>query len=436
MELEQRFRDGNLKEPRSVVMVQCAGARGQRVSYCSKICCMVAVKNARTIKRMYPNAEVHILHRGMQTYGHRNEAYYLKARQEGVHFLLFEPEDPPNVSAEDGKLHVKVNSPTLRKVFEAEPDLVVLSTPQVQHEDAKQTAQLLKVPLGQEGFFFEAHNKLRPVDFATDGVFLCGTARGPASVGESVQQALGAASRAGIPLAKGKVRAEALTAQVDPEKCSGCGTCESVCPYRAISLSTKDGQTLANINPLLCKGCGTCVPACPSRAIDQSGFTRQQETAQVLEAVHSRVKDEEPVIVGFCCNWCSYAGADMAGVSRFQYPPNMRIIRTMCSGRVDPIWIIRAFLEGADGVFVSGCHPGDCHYITGNNYTKERVERLRETLSEYGIDPRRLRLEWISASEGNRFADLVSNFTEEIRSLGPSPLRKFKSRRNTIVEEA
>jgi F420-non-reducing hydrogenase iron-sulfur subunit len=126
----------------------------------------------------------------------------------------------------------------------------------------------------------------------------------------------------------------------------------------------------------------------------------------------------------------------MAGVSRFQYPPNMRIIRTMCSGRVDPIWILRAFLEGADGVFVSGCHPGDCHYITGNKYTLERIGRLKDTLADFGIDPKRLRLEWISASEGTRFAELVTRFTEEIRQLGPSPLREFKRRRSVSVEEA
>lgn len=435
LELEGRLREDGLKKPRAVVMIQCVGARGQHVSYCSKICCMVALKNARQIKKKFPKAEIYIFHRGMQTSGHRNEAYYLKAREEGIHFIHFEAENPPEVSASDNQLHVGVYSPTLRRKVDVDCDLVVLSTPQVHHEDGKQIAQMVKVPIGQEGFFFEAHSKLRPVDFATDGVFLCGTARGPAAVGESVQQAFAVASRAAIPMARGKVGAEAITAQVDVDICSGCGECEGVCPYNAISLKTHENRQVAEVNPLLCKGCGMCVPSCPTRAIKQWGFTDNQLVSQVLEATESDLALDEPNIVGFCCNWCSYAGADMAGVSRYQYPPNIRIVRTMCSGRVDPIWIIRAFMEGADGVFVSGCHPGDCHYITGNNFTEERMRRLRKSISDYGIDPRRLRLEWISASEGNRFADLVSEFTEEIKKLGPSPLRELKQRRSIDVKE-
>jgi heterodisulfide reductase subunit A len=435
LELEDRLKGDSLKNPRAVVMIQCVGARGQHVSYCSRTCCMVAVKNARLLKKKFPDVELYVFHRGMQTYGHRNEGYYQKAREEGVHFIRFEPESPPGVSASNGQLQVNAYSPTLRRKVDVDCDLVVLSSPQIQQEDAKQIAQMVKVPLGQDGFFFEAHSKLRPVDFATDGIFLCGTTRGPATVGEAVQQALGAASHAAIPLALGKVRAEAITAQVDLDLCSGCGICEGVCPYNALSITTHEGRKIAEVNTLLCKGCGTCVPSCPLRAIKQWGFTDNQLVSQVLEAVKSDVPLEEPNIVGFCCNWCSYAGADMAGVSRFQYPPNLRIIRTMCSGRVDPIWIIGAFLEGADGVFVSGCHPGDCHYITGNNFTKERIQQLRELLKIYGIDPRRLRLEWISASEGNRFAELVTEFTEEIRKLGPSSLRKLKHRRSVDVKE-
>jgi len=434
LEFEGKFKDGSLKNPETVVMIQCAGARGQSLSYCSKICCMTAVKNARLLKKRFPDTEIYIFHKGMQTYGNRNEGYYLKARDEDVHFIRFKPEDPPEVKASDGQLHVGAYSPTLRRRVDLDCDLVVLSTPQVQQDDAKQVAQMLKVPLGQEGFFFEAHTKLRPVDFATDGIFLCGTARGPASVGEVVQQALGAASRAAIPMAKGKVCAEAIIAQVDQELCTGCGACEGICPYRAISPAIREGHRVAEVNPLLCKGCGACLPSCPTRAITQWGFTDNQLIGQVLEAVVSELPLEEPNIIGFCCNWCSYAGADMAGVSRYQYPTNIRIIRTMCSARVDPIWIIRAFMEGADGVFVSGCHPGDCHYITGNIFTKQRMLRLRNLLRDFGIDPRRLRIEWISASEGNRFSDLVTEFTEEIKKLGPSPIRKMRHRRNVDVK--
>ncbi|MCW3982160.1 MAG: hydrogenase iron-sulfur subunit [Candidatus Bathyarchaeota archaeon] len=131
-----------------------------------------------------------------------------------------------------------------------------------------------------------------------------------------------------------------------------------------------------------------------------------------------------PKIVGFLCNWCSYAGADLAGVSRVQYPPSLRIVRVMCSGRVDPVFILEAFRSGADGVLVAGCHPGDCHYLSGNYKTENRVLLLKKVLGQLGLKPERLRLEWVSASEGDRFATIVKNMTEEIRKLGPSPLRE------------
>jgi len=130
----------------------------------------------------------------------------------------------------------------------------------------------------------------------------------------------------------------------------------------------------------------------------------------------------EPYIISFLCNWCGYAGADLAGTSRIQYPPNLRAIRLMCSGRVDPTFILTALKRGADGVLVVGCHPGDCHYIDGNLRTERRVALLKKMLSDLGLDDRRVRLEWISASEGERFAVVVKEFVEEIRALGPNPL--------------
>jgi len=136
----------------------------------------------------------------------------------------------------------------------------------------------------------------------------------------------------------------------------------------------------------------------------------------------------EPKIVGFLCNWCAYAGADLAGVSRIQYPPNVRIVRVMCSGRVDPVFILEAFRSGADGVLVAGCHlPSDCHYISGNFKAHRRVMMLKKLLSQFGIEPERLRLEWVSAAEGDKFATVIKDMTEEIKKLGPSPLRTARA---------
>jgi len=133
--------------------------------------------------------------------------------------------------------------------------------------------------------------------------------------------------------------------------------------------------------------------------------------------------DFEPLIVAFCCNWCSYAGADLAGTSRLEYPTNVRIIRVMCSGRVDPVFVLEAFKRGADGVLLTGCHPGDCHYIDGNMKAEMRARYIKMCLEEIGLEPERFRLEWVSASEGVRFAQLIKEFTETVRKIGPNPLK-------------
>jgi len=147
----------------------------------------------------------------------------------------------------------------------------------------------------------------------------------------------------------------------------------------------------------------------------------------------SKKEGFEPKIVGFLCNWCSYAGADLAGVSRLQYPSNLRVIRVMCSGSVDPEHILEAFRQGADGVFIGGCHPGDCHYISGNYKTRRRVALTKQIISQMGIEPERLSLEWVSAAEGQRFAQVVTEFTEELKQLGPSAKEAEKAPAATAV---
>ena len=139
----------------------------------------------------------------------------------------------------------------------------------------------------------------------------------------------------------------------------------------------------------------------------------------------------EPKIIGFLCNWCSYAGADLAGVSRIQYPPNIRIIRVMCSGRIDPAFVLEAFKDGADGVLVAGCHlPSDCHYISGNFKAMRRINLLKRVLKDFGIEPERLRLEWVSASEGDKWAAVVRSMVEDLKKLGPSPVKAMEAEVN------
>jgi len=282
-ELERLLKNGQLKKPGTVVMIQCVGAREEKGrTYCSRICCMTALKNALLIKHMYPEADVYILFRDLQTYGSEYESWHRMAQDEGIKFVKYALEKPPEVVAErDGKATIDVYHALLGEQIRIESDLVVLSTPLVQREDARELSQVLKVPLGPDGFFFEAHVKLRPIDFATDGIYVCGSAHSPKNSAESVSQALGAASRAAIPMAVGRLRTEAITAEVNESLCSGCGTCVKICPYGAIE---KDEKGVAKVTAVVCKGCGTCGASCPEKAITMRHFTDEQVMAQALAA--------------------------------------------------------------------------------------------------------------------------------------------------------
>jgi heterodisulfide reductase subunit A len=210
---------------------------------------------------------------------------------------------------------------------------------------------------------------------------------------------------------KGHISSEPITSEIIVEKCKSCGRCAEVCPYKAITVDVKK-KNPAVVNTAACAGCGTCAAECPFDAIEMNHFTTNQIMEQVDTLLEERPGEK---ILAFACNWCSYAGADYAGVSRLQYPPNVRIIRTMCSGRVDEDFIWEGFRKGAPVVLVSGCHIGDCHYINANHWTEKRVEKIRKKMTKLGLRPERLQLAWISAAEGVRFAKVMKEL-EELRT--------------------
>lgn len=289
LQLEERLAaQGAVDLPSTVVMIQCVGSRDAERPYCSRICCFEAVKNALKIKELSPRTNVYVLYRDIRTYGFR-ESLYTRARQQGVVFVRHEDDQKPVVTRGASGLVVTVYEPQLKRDIAIEAGLVVLSVATVPHEDNKALAQILKVPLNQDGYFLEAHLKLRPVDFATEGVFLAGLAHSPKSVPETIAQAAAAAARAGGVLSQDRLEAEATISSVVEESCDGCAYCVDPCPFKAITLVeyVRDGvvKKMVEVNESLCKGCGTCQATCPKRGIFVRGFTLDQIAAQVNAAL-------------------------------------------------------------------------------------------------------------------------------------------------------
>jgi heterodisulfide reductase subunit A len=287
LDLEGVFKDidqgrpAALKDVRKVVMIQCVGSRDDQRPYCSRVCCNQAIKNALKLKEINPEIEVTILYRDVRAYG-LNELNYKAARNAGISFIHYEPENKPEVVADAGRLLVKIREPVRQASLTLAADVIILSSAIVPETATNQKlAQLLKVPLNQEGFFMEAHAKLRPVDFATEGVYLCGLAHAPKNLKESIIQGKAAAARAATVIAKAMLETEGTIARVDETLCVGCGTCEKVCAYQAITIETvklRSGALVqkSKINPALCKGCGTCSAICRCGAIDVNGFSDRQ----------------------------------------------------------------------------------------------------------------------------------------------------------------
>ena len=279
-------------------MIQCVGSREEERPYCSRVCCQTAVKNALKIKEIDPGVEVTVFYRDVRTYGF-SEEYYQKAREEGVLFLRYEPEAkpevhrgqwppghrgqwPPGQARQDGSLRIRYRNLLLDRQEQMEVDLLVLSTGMEPDAD-RSVASILKLPLNRDGFLLEAHAKLRPLDFPTEGIYLCGAAHSPKTIPEAISQAAGAAARAVTLLSKDRIQSSGMTVLVNERICCGCGVCVEVCPYEARVINEGSGK--AEIIEVLCQGCGACATACPNGATLQIGFTKTQVYHMLEEVV-------------------------------------------------------------------------------------------------------------------------------------------------------
>jgi heterodisulfide reductase subunit A len=416
------IRPSDMQIPKTVAFIQCVGSRSVKSGhlYCSNVCCMNTIKDALLIKEHWPETKIHVFYVDIRAYGKGFEELYKRAKEEGATFTRGLPAE----IIEDARSNdlVLIGENTLRgELYEISVGMVILSIGIESRQDSDVIQRLLTLSRTSDGFFMEAHPKLKPVDTPTGGVFLAGCAESPKDIKDSVTQASAAAARASILMAKGKVTVEALTPIVNPENCTVCGLCARVCPYNAITVDKELKKT--EVIEAACAGCGNCGAECPFGAITMRHFADEQIYAQIDAATE---QNADKKIVAFCCNWCSYAGADFAGVSRMQYPTNVRIIRTMCSGRVSPKFVERTFWRGAAAVLVAGCHLGDCHYIDANYQTKRRVEKLWKKMERLGLNKDRLQLAWISAAEGERFASKIKEMQSVVGEVSKEEIEKSK----------
>jgi heterodisulfide reductase subunit A len=279
--LEERLALGDLapKDLKHVVMIQCVGSRDKTHTYCSAICCNQAIKNALKVKEINPDASVTILYRDVMSYGF-SEDYYALARDRGISFIRYNPEQKPTVEDINGRLRVTVRDRLVGKNLIIDADLLALSSAMVPYEN-KALVEQLKVPLSADGFFLESHAQLKPVDSYVDGIYLCGMAQFPKPDDECIAHAKAAVAKAAILLAKGYVTAEPIVASCDMDQCIGCGICAHLCPYSAIRMTKVGKVKKADFVAAACKGCGVCSSYCPTRAIAMGRFTDDQIALQI-----------------------------------------------------------------------------------------------------------------------------------------------------------
>jgi heterodisulfide reductase subunit A2 len=417
------IRPSDRMNPQKLAFINCVGSRDKRYNPgCSNFCCMYSIKNAVLLKQMNPNVDITIYYMDIRTPSKGYEEFYDRAREMGIHFV----QGRPSLITEDEETHnlfVHSEDISLGRVIEKEYDMIMLNQAAIPQPDQNHMSSVLNVAQSPGGWFMEYHPKLRPMDSPTDGIFFAGACQGPKDIPSSVAQGSAAASRASRILQSDKWEIEPTVAVVWPERCSAatrgraCGICAKVCPYGAINIF--DPKDPAEIVTAKCHGCGACVAECPEDAITQLHYTDAQVLAQMRAVLADKPEEK---ILAFRCHWCSYGGADLAGTSHFEYTANERGLRVMCSARMDSDFIYEAYRLGAGAVLYSGCHPQDCHYITGQLIGAKRADRLKKIFERMDMTDGRFRVEWISAAEGDKYARVLNEMQMALDNMSPEEL--------------
>ncbi len=399
LEFERKFANG-LINPKSVAIVNCAGSRDENhLPYCSKVCCLLGLKEAKLIKDINPETEVYINYIDMRSYGPFEKFYNTVRENYGVKFIQGRPSE---ILQDDGILVVRSEDILLGKNIENRVECVVLMTGFIPDNEL-----FRKLGLPDNGEFpVDYVNSSLSVDSNPRSIFVTGSAAFPCGVAETITNAKKSANEVIGVLGRDCVENKTPTAVINSDICSeiDCRICVTVCPYGAVYL--KDDRV--TINQELCMGCGICTATCAAGANQLQGCDDKGMLAQISGTVR------EGDILALLCKWSSYNAADKAAYERLTYPENVKIIKIPCTGRVDAQIILKAYSSGAKGVLIGGCPPDACHYCTGNFKARKRVIALRELINQFGIDPESLMIEWIGKDESKRFIDIVTKLDEEI----------------------
>ncbi len=397
---------------KDVVFILCA--EESQISHCSRVCCNIGLEQAIRVKQLDPAANVTVLFRELYLsgIGGSQESKLIQARQLGVTFFRYGPKAAPVI----GDKTIDIQDTLTREPVRIPYDQAILSMPLIPAENTRLLSTLLGLPLDEFGFLAEPRIRLRPGSYADPGLYVLGSAQQPADTAEALFQAYLTGARAQRFLNQETIRVDAPIAQIDAQLCTGCGNCPQVCPANAVHLERRDGiLSLSTIDELLCIGCGNCVVVCPVKAIRLPGWDNLEIPAQITAALdEAYFKSGQPKLLTLACEWSAYGAAESAGRRNIPFPENARILRMNCSARFDPFHILWAFLNGADGVLLGACKPGECHYGMGNLYARERVEVLHAELAQHGIDPRRLRLEFFSVQDGEKFSAILADFQRQV----------------------
>jgi len=406
---------------RKMAIVLCAGSRDKNhIPYCSRICCMYALKQAFVLKKMH-GIEVHIYYTDIRATGKGYEELYWRDEEAGVVFVRGKVAEV--WKNKNGKLVVLAEDTLMGNVAEEEFDLVALATAMVPPAGLKEIAEKMRLSLGEDGFVQEKHPKLDPVDSLITGVFACGCALSPKDVRDTVSDALGAAAKASLFLKSEYITTSPEKAYVIPELCDGCEVCVPMCPVNAITM--KEGK--ARINPFMCIGCGACIPVCPRDAIDFKNSTTKQMIAH-LRGVLSDKEPDEVRVVAFVEKNVGYIGMDFLGLDRVNYPENIRIVPVPSTAILGLKHLLYAFAFGADGILViEGQQDVD------EKFTKKRMIEMGRSLAEFEIKSMRVRYSYVPLPVYKKAADLFTRFTDRIKKFGPLPADKRDAIKQKIL---